>query len=96
MSKKGLLGKLLLPDKSNSCEYFTPFSKNQPVTSAVFAPQQVILTQMRRYFKALSDKMINMIIVIGNINGVIRIYHNETSCSSPGNSPIRSNNGKFK
>ena len=38
MSKKGLLGKLLAVDKSSSCEYFTPFAKNQSVTAAVFAP----------------------------------------------------------
>jgi hypothetical protein len=89
MSKKSLISNLLLSDKSNSCEYFTPYGRNQSVTSAVFAPQQVILAQMRRYFKVMSDKIINMIFVMGNINGVIKIYHNETNCSSPHNSPNR-------
>ena len=38
MSKKSLFGKLLASDKSNSCEYFTPFPKSQSVTAAIFAP----------------------------------------------------------
>jgi len=43
---------------------------------------------MKRYFKNLQeDKMINMIMVMGNINGLIKIYHNETSCSSPSQTP---------
>jgi hypothetical protein len=48
MSKKGLLGKLLAVDKSSSCEYFTPFAKNQSVTAAIFAPQSVVINQIRR------------------------------------------------
>lgn len=81
MSKKTLLGKLLLlnSDKSNSCEYFTPFSKSQSVTAAVFAPQPVIFAQMRRHFKVMGDKIVNMIIVTANMQGVIKIFHNETS-----------------
>ncbi|CDW78911.1 wd repeat-containing protein [Stylonychia lemnae] len=88
MSKTSLIGKLLLKDKTNSCEYFTPYCKSQPVTAAVFAPEQVKLIQMKRYFKnVLEDKMINMIMVMGNINGLIKIFHNETSCTSPNISP---------
>ena len=42
MSKRGTFGKLLFSDTSSACEYFTPFSKNQPITAAVFAPNEVI------------------------------------------------------
>lgn len=51
MSKKGLFSKLLMPDSSGSCEYFTPFSKSQPVTAAVFAPDNVVLIQKKRLYK---------------------------------------------
>lgn len=34
MSKKGVFGKILTSDSSNSCEYFTPFLKSASVTAA--------------------------------------------------------------
>lgn len=34
MSKRGVLGKLLITDRSDSCEYFQPFSKSMPITIA--------------------------------------------------------------
>lgn len=49
MSKKGVFGKLLTVDKSDVCEYFSPFS--QPITAAVFAKQPVVLMQMKKQLK---------------------------------------------
>ena len=46
---------------------------------------------MKRYARLHGDETkINMIMVIGSINGVLRIYHNETNNSSSIGSPTRS------
>jgi hypothetical protein len=89
MSKRSVFGKLLTSDTLNSYEHFTPFSKSSPLTVAVFAPQPVIMMQMRKYYKSNSDRIINMIFVAGDVNGVLKVYHNESSCSTPSTSPTR-------
>jgi hypothetical protein len=46
---------------------------------------------MKRYARIHGDeKKINMIMVIGGVNGVIKIFHNETNNYSSNGSPIRS------
>jgi hypothetical protein len=45
---------------------------------------------MKRYARLHGDETkINMIIVIGSVNGTIRIFHNETNNSSSIGSPLR-------
>ena len=88
MSKKGVFGKLQTADKSDVCEYFTPSGmgwNSQPITAAVFANQPVVLSQMKKQLKVQaasgshSNTFINMIFVIGNVNGSLKIYHNESN-----------------
>jgi uncharacterized membrane protein len=88
MSKKGVFGKLLTADKSDVCEYFTPSGvgwNSQPITAAVFAKQPVVMSQMKKQLKIQaangnhSNTFINMIFVIGNVNGSLKIYHNESN-----------------
>jgi NADH:ubiquinone oxidoreductase subunit F (NADH-binding) len=86
MSKKGVFGKLLTADKSESCEYFTPCRNALAITSAIFANQQVVLMQMKNQVKLQhmqktqdNNTFINMIFLVGSIDGTLKIYHNETN-----------------
>jgi len=48
---------------------------------------------MKRYAKLHGDETkINMIMLVGSINGKIKVYHNETNKSSSIGSPNRSLN----
>jgi len=50
--------------------------------------------QAENYDKNQIDRSVNMIIVAGGLNGVIRVYHNEVLHSSPGSPLLPKNRTK--
>lgn len=78
ISKMSVFGKLLTSDNSGACEHFTVFKSNVGVTATVFAPSEVLKRQSDNNIRMGLERETRMIIVVGGLTGVIKIYQNDS------------------